>query len=275
MTGRTLSALAFWRPVVRVERVDLSDGETLQWSGTTRPRLLERLGGVARTASGVATGAAERVGGTDDAPGFHLVVDLASLLDAGTDIVAGLTTGRRRVRVEWAPTAFENVNAEFVRPVVPDLDRGVQRALRREPGGAGVRVVATPLAPRHSMVSGELGSTCRVHVAPAPGSTPAEVGWLADDRLVRGRPIGAGRWEWTDLSELARPGTRWALQVVDEHGPHPVHLPHSDLRGTGPHRAFPIAEVGDDGALTLALGIDGGNRVVLRCRPTEPSGEAS
>ena len=265
-----LSALAFWRPVVSVDRVDLSDGESLQWSGTATPRRLGRLRAIARSGTTTALGSAERAGGSDALPGFHVVVDLRALLDPPADIVGHLCVGRRRARIAWHPDAFDNANSDEVRPVAPDLERGVQRSLRRESAGRGIRVVTTELAPRATVTASELGAVCRLHVTPAHAGGIRRLEWRLDSHVVAARATGGDWWEWDDLQALERPGERWALVAVGTDDESPVHLPHSDLRHAGAARVFPTTDTAS--GLTLALGADGGNRLVLRCRVATQTG---
>lgn len=265
-----LSALAFWRPVVTVDRVDLSDGESLQWSGTVAPRRLGRLRAVARSGTTTVLGSAERAGGSDTLPAFHVMVDLRALLDPPTDIVGHLCVGRRRARIAWHPDAFDNANSDEVRPVAPDLGRGVQRSLRRESAGRGIRVVTTGLAARATVTATELGTVCRLRVAPAHAGGIRRLEWRLDSQVVAARATEGDWWEWDDLAALERPGERWSLIAVGTDDESPVHLPHSDLRHAGAARVFPTTDT--PSGLTLALGTDAGNRLVLRCRVATQTG---
>lgn len=268
-----LSALAVWRPRVMVTHIDLSDGETLQWSGVTSPRRLRRLRATVSSDSAEVLAPAERVGGTDSAPGFHVMVDLRPLLDARSDLTGTLAVGRRRARIAWSTTAFDNPNLDEVRQVAPDLDRLVQRSLRRESAGVGVRITCSDLSPRLSVTTTHLAETCRLRVESPTGTTIESVEWRLDDLAIGAKACGDNWWEWADLSALARPGARWALTATGSEGESPVHLPHSDLRHAGAARVFPLVDIGP--SLALALGADGGNRIVLRCRATDHGGHTS
>ncbi|MFZ9482340.1 MAG: hypothetical protein ACO3AV_05540 [Ilumatobacteraceae bacterium] len=278
MLRRLLPALAPWRPTVVVERVDLSDGETLQVLGHGAQRRVRRLSLIASNGRETVRSAAEIVsppgsGASDGHVEFHAWLTLppaAADVDEH-DVLATLRVGRRRVCIVWGTDAFENPNAEVCRPVLPDTLRGLQRALRREPRGTGIRIITTALEPRVVVHTTHLGERCRLTVSSPIGTSVTALSWVDGTNQVNGRSTNGVDWEWDDLALLAVDGIRWSLRATTSDGAeHAAYLPHTDLRHLGTARVFPTMTLPTAyGDRAISLGADGGNRIVARCRAAE------
>jgi hypothetical protein len=261
-----------------VERVDLSDGETLQVLGHGTQRRVRRLSLVATDGRATVRSSVEIVsppgnGTSDGHVEFHAWLTLPTAAADGDehDIIATLRVGRRQVRIVWGTDAFENLNAEVCRPVLPDTLHGLQRALRREPRGTGIRIITTALEPRVVVHTTHLGETCRLTVSSPTGTSVTALSWVDGASHVDGRSTNGTDWEWDDLALLAVDGVRWSLRATTSDGAeHATYLPHTDLRHLGTARVFPTTTLPTaHGDRIVSLGADGGNRVVVRCRTVE------
>lgn len=262
------------RRPVRVDDVDLSDGETLQMSGWCAASIVDGLRLVAECSGVRIEGVAEMLSADGRHRAFHVWLDLAPLLDATDgDIRAHLETRRGRCRVDWSTDAFAQPNHEIIRAVAPDPGRGLQCSITPPDDSGDVVVRRAPLEPRPSLRWIDLDTGCAVAVMDQ--LLIERVGWSDGDAVVWSERQADG-WRWPDLAPLARPGARWSLIVVGrDDRRRQVHFPWSDLRHPAAARVFPYATIVTDGrTVRLAAGAGRRQGVVLRCREADTDGSS-
>lgn len=249
-----------------VDRVDLSDGQTLQITGSCSARLLSRLRLVVTSAERRLVVTPESVGGVDGLVDFHVMVDLSESLDRPQRTVAARFVARRvGCRVTWAPGAFASRNAKVMRRVAPDIAHGVQSRVQRDATRTQVIVHTKALTPRPALAAISLGASCDVALDGASAdSTPM---WRRRDHAVAATRTAAG-WSWPQVGDLAVDRGRWHLVASEAGGAmRPVRLPRSDLRRPSAARIFPHVDVVVAGVThRLVVVSDRRGRVVLRSR---------
>lgn len=251
---------------MRVDDVDLSDGETLQLSGDAASWIVWRLRLVATADGRTLSARAESISSTRGRARFHVVLDITPLLDRSHgQIRTVFTVGPGRCRVQWVRGAFADPNAAAVRMVAPDLARGLHCTIGRSTDGSGVTITRKRLRPRMALASLSLGDSCCVGLT--NDDSIRSVSWRSANDSLRAERTPSG-WVWADVTSLARAGTRWSLVAEDIEGRTVrVGLGLGDLLDPGVAREFPIQRVSRDGErFRLAVAVDRRRRVVMGSR---------